>query len=205
MNVSGLAHLRECMFSQLNNTLISAFVERWQPDTNTFHMPFGEMTITLHDVYFILGLPIDGLFVNSTSEKEDLVYTASELLGINVNDLLASWPNGGPKLEKIRLCCSNDGVPTETQAGGYITYLLGSTLLIDKTGTNVKPLFIECFQDFESIPQYSWGSAALAYLFRQLGIASRAKCAQLGGCLTLLEVSFISVLLFSSNICIYES
>ncbi|CAN0899135.1 hypothetical protein LINGRAHAP2_LOCUS20093 [Linum grandiflorum] len=34
--------------------MLQAFIQRSQPDTNTFHMPFGEMTLTLHDVWNIL-------------------------------------------------------------------------------------------------------------------------------------------------------
>nr|XP_025607413.1 protein MAIN-LIKE 2-like [Arachis hypogaea]XP_025657603.1 protein MAIN-LIKE 2-like [Arachis hypogaea] len=44
----------------LDEPLVSAFVERWRPETHTFHMPFGECTVTLHDVAFQLGLPVDG-------------------------------------------------------------------------------------------------------------------------------------------------
>lgn len=40
--------------------LITALVERWRPETNTFHFSCGEMTITLEDVYMILGLPVTG-------------------------------------------------------------------------------------------------------------------------------------------------
>ncbi|KAH9306811.1 hypothetical protein KI387_011215, partial [Taxus chinensis] len=37
-----------------------ALIERWDPATNVFHLPTGEMTITLEDVYRILRLLIDG-------------------------------------------------------------------------------------------------------------------------------------------------
>ncbi|XP_065860031.1 uncharacterized protein [Euphorbia lathyris] len=52
---TGLSHLPHAMFRNLDTPLLTAFVERWQPDTNSFHMPFGEMTIQLHDVWQILG------------------------------------------------------------------------------------------------------------------------------------------------------
>ena len=61
---SRLTNLDQLMFRRINDNLISAFVERWHPETNTFHMPFGEMTITLHDVLAIIGKKI--FFTNFT-------------------------------------------------------------------------------------------------------------------------------------------
>ncbi|KAH1063834.1 hypothetical protein J1N35_028821, partial [Gossypium stocksii] len=40
--------------------LIFTLVERWHPETHTFHLPYGECTIILEDVVLQLGLPIDG-------------------------------------------------------------------------------------------------------------------------------------------------
>ena len=45
---------------EIDHCLISALVERWWPETRTFHLPHGEMSITLQDVEVIFRLPIDG-------------------------------------------------------------------------------------------------------------------------------------------------
>ena len=47
---SGLAPLVYHSYRFIDYVVVAAFVERWQPDTNTFHLPFGDMTITLDDM-----------------------------------------------------------------------------------------------------------------------------------------------------------
>jgi hypothetical protein len=34
--------------------------EKWHEETNNFHMPIGEMTVTLDDVTYLLHIPIEG-------------------------------------------------------------------------------------------------------------------------------------------------
>jgi Plant mobile domain len=43
--------------------LISAIIERWRRETHTFHLPVGEMTVTLEDVSCLWGLPINEYLV----------------------------------------------------------------------------------------------------------------------------------------------
>lgn len=58
-----LCCLRDLTFKHIDSLLMLAFLERQQPNTNTFHMHFGEMMITLHDVQLILGISARGLAV----------------------------------------------------------------------------------------------------------------------------------------------
>ena len=61
---------------QLDQSLLTALVDRWRPETHTFHLPCGEMTPTLQDVAYLLGLPIVGEVVGprvvAASWKDDL-------------------------------------------------------------------------------------------------------------------------------------
>jgi len=44
----------------VDRSLLTALVDKWRPETHTFHMPCGEMGPTLQDVSMILGLPLTG-------------------------------------------------------------------------------------------------------------------------------------------------
>ena len=53
-----LGRLVEGGLVQLDRSLLTALVDRLRPETHTFHLPCGEMTPTLQDVAYLLGLPI---------------------------------------------------------------------------------------------------------------------------------------------------
>ncbi|CAN1184257.1 Protein MAIN-LIKE 2 [Linum perenne] len=80
----GLDSLRDALKLTPDPELITALVERWRLETNTFHLYGGEATITLEDVHFITGLSADGLPVTSPrlipSDVDELcAYVESQL------------------------------------------------------------------------------------------------------------------------------
>lgn len=60
----------------VDRSLLAALVDRWRPETHTFHLPCGEMAPTLQDVSYLLGLPLAGDAVGPVDGaggwKEDL-------------------------------------------------------------------------------------------------------------------------------------
>ena len=175
---------------------MSAFVERWQPETNTFHMPFGEMTITLDDVSTILGIPVTGKAVS----VEQLSFERSKTLvehGLGVTsqhaheELVGVW-GSSVRLEWLRDLFGDvtDADPKEHirhAARAYLLYILGCTLFTDKSGTRVPVLYLRLLMNLDQARTYAWGAAALAHLYRQLGFATRSGVRQIAGYLTLLE------------------
>ena len=180
-----LGRLPYVVHQHIDSALIAAFVERWQPDTNTFHMPWGEMTIMLHDVQRILGLTIDGALPTVPPAAEWKLGLAS-LFGDPIAELQrkGSIINGNVNVsELLELCHRSQSL--ETQSSAYYMAVVGSTLLVDKTRSGMKPHPIIAVTADKG--EIAWGAVTLAYLYRQLGTASRAGCRTIAGCLTLLQ------------------
>jgi hypothetical protein len=79
--VVGLAQTR---YTYLDPGLLSTFVERWYGDTGNFHMPCGEMRVTLDDVRCLLHLPIQGRLLDHSriSNKATNVEWMITLIGL---------------------------------------------------------------------------------------------------------------------------
>ena len=132
----GIYHFGHIM---INWPLITCLVERWRPKTHTFHVPFKEMTITLHDVAISLGLLIDRPAVTGTCVF-DVAELREELLGVTP---LADALRGSAI--SIRWLCDQlstpvpdvDKVTLERSARDFILALMGSFLFANKKGVHV--------------------------------------------------------------------
>nr|GMD81429.1 serine/threonine-protein phosphatase 7 long form homolog [Ipomoea batatas] len=186
---AGFGHLRLIPAISLDNPLISALVERWRRETNTFHLTVGEMTVTLEDVAYLLGLPVDGEPVIGVT------YTSCEAVRLKY---LGKAPNSGytsggmVKLswlkETFSFCpadASLEDIEHHTRA--YLLYLVGSTIFSTTTGNKVPVMYLPLFENFDEAGKYAWGAAALSFLYRALGNASLRSQSTISGCLTLLQ------------------
>ncbi|XP_071727127.1 serine/threonine-protein phosphatase 7 long form homolog [Rutidosis leptorrhynchoides] len=61
---AGLAGVFSTGFHKLDHALITALVERWRPETHTFHFSVCEAIVTLQNIQVLWGLPINGQHVS---------------------------------------------------------------------------------------------------------------------------------------------
>ena len=193
---AGLWHAANIPFFEYDSALISALVERWRPETHTFHLPFGECTITLQDVAFQLGLRIDGEPVSGcTSNWEtywnrDIRSFCRELLGavpdeshIQGSSVALTWFSS--QFQTLDVDASEATIARHTRA--FILQLLGGFLMADASAARVSLKWLPLLSDFGEIGRLSWGSAVLANLYRQLCRGVRQPTQNLAGCLALLQ------------------
>ncbi|KAF8370245.1 hypothetical protein HHK36_031722 [Tetracentron sinense] len=188
---AGLLPLLKWHSFSLDAPLLTAIVERWRSEKNTFHFPCGEMTITLQDVAHILGLRVTGEVVSGCSISKD---DARELC----NRLLGKVPNrfkcGAIKLRWLEENFSKE-CTTETKTKvmlqrtrAFLLWLIGKTLFPEPSRSLVSPNFLCLFDNIEFAGEYAWGAAALAFLYRSLSKTCTATAKYIGGSLPLLQV-----------------
>ncbi|KAE8733142.1 hypothetical protein F3Y22_tig00001478pilonHSYRG00093 [Hibiscus syriacus] len=112
--------------------LISALVERWRPETHTFHLLCGESMITLEDVSMHLGLPVDrdvisGIAFDSwtTLCRKNLGRVSESFIG---GRILLNWLDAN--FRELSADAYEDEVKMYARA--YILQLIGGLLMLDK-------------------------------------------------------------------------
>lgn len=190
--------------------LISAFLDRWRPETHTFHLRFGEATVTLEDVYYILGLRSTGRPVLSAGGGSvDLLH---ELLGVSPG------PHEGDVILKGRIkiswlvehfgdCARLLSAHVDEYDDQLLYHIRAHALLLigslfpNSTGYRMPLNLLPYVRNLDDISTYSWGSACLAYLYKNLCSSSIGEASEICGSMTLLQVhTFLQWL--SSVICI---
>ncbi|RYR12829.1 hypothetical protein Ahy_B04g070158 isoform F [Arachis hypogaea] len=172
---AGLYHLARlnARWFWLDEPLVSGFIERWRPETHTFHMPFGECTITLQDVAYQLRLSVDGLPVSRCfTDFEKFIVEGKpawewfqELFGelppqnkVKHYTVHFTWFH-----ERFRVL--PDDATEETvriYARAYIMMLLSTQLFGDKSENRVHIWWLPFVARLDDMGSYSWGSTALA-------------------------------------------
>ncbi|XP_050277135.1 serine/threonine-protein phosphatase 7 long form homolog [Quercus robur] len=183
---AGLDGLLRVPHMDIDHALITALVERWRPETHSFHLPHGEMTITLQDMEVIMGVPVDGLplveTIPSTGSWRDV---CRRLLGYQPPERQLGKDKNTGVLEGVSIKAKwledqfRNPLPVDAPealvqkyARFYILELLGGTLFMDKSGERISIRYLQYFDPISNGKKYSWGSAALSWLYRHLCKAS---------------------------------
>ncbi|KAL5130685.1 Serine/threonine-protein phosphatase 7 long form [Glycine soja] len=148
--------LRQCGFYwiikmrylKINAALISAFIERWRPETHMFHLRCGEATITLQDVSVLLGLRTDGTpLIGSTNL--DWADLCEELLGVRPQE--GELEGSVVKLSWLAHHFSHINIDE------------GGVLFVNKSSSRVSLRYLQFLRDFEQC------STATDYKVKSIG------------------------------------
>ena len=160
----------------MNPAAITALVDRWRPETHTFHLRTGEMTVTLQDVSMILALPIEGKPVCIDTKADGWRGMMEDMIGKSPPEI---YNEDGEKLrptagatytwiaDNFSKCpegAERDEV--EKYARVYVWYVISRTLFADGGGNTAKWIWLKLLSNMKT--KWSWGSAALAFLYRQV-------------------------------------
>ena len=190
IDAAGLIGLFKVPDMEVNHALITALVERWRPETHTFHLPYGEMGITLQDIEVMLGIPVDGLPVTG---RTNLIWSevCRDLLGhepppVIPNSNKSTFAGARIKYNWLDeqfaapLAADASDEVVQQHARYHLVVWMGALLFMDKSADRVSLITLLLLNPFSNARQYSWGSAALAWLYRQLCSASKKDVMQIG-------------------------
>ncbi|KAL5147316.1 Serine/threonine-protein phosphatase 7 long form [Glycine soja] len=157
-------------YLKINAALITALIERWRPETLTFHIRCGECMISL----CVDGAPLVG------PTNLDWVDLCEELLGVR--------PQEGELQGSVLV---GDHFPQLNNHDGNIQQLerfIRGALFVDKGSSKVSLSYLQFLRDFGHYRMYSWGPVVLAYLYREMCSAIDYKTKSIGGMCILIQM-----------------
>jgi len=173
VGATGLSPLIDCSVVTGDPRLISAFVERWHSETSTFHLPVGELTITLDDVSSLLRFPITGaLHSFHALSTEEVIFLLIELLEVSAEEARAETTL--TRGAYVRLGWVRDIYEMRCQARrwivaarAYLLHLVCCTLFANKSATYVHVVHLDAFRNLGQSGGYAWGVAVLVHMYDQ--------------------------------------
>nr|AAG46156.1 putative Mutator protein [Oryza sativa Japonica Group] len=140
-----------------NAAALTALVDRWRPETHTFHLPCGELTVTLEDVAMILGLPIRGQAVTGDTASGNWRERVEEYLGLEppvAPDGQRQTKTSGVPLSWLRAnfgqCPAEaDEATVQRYCRAYVLYIFGSILFPDSGGDMASWMWLPLLADWD--------------------------------------------------------
>ncbi|XP_060181152.1 protein MAINTENANCE OF MERISTEMS-like [Lycium barbarum] len=174
-------------------------IERWRPETHTFHLRTGETTITLQDVEVIYGLHIDGQalyrveppqlsYPQELTRLTDFVPHQRDMHGRS--RLLRSFLHAHLRLVHLQhpIGEATPQVDVDRRAYLYLLIIFGGIMFPNTSGADMSMRYLLFIEDLDQLGCYSWGAAILAYIYRGFDRASMGERLEVAAFSPLLQV-----------------
>jgi len=178
--MSGLTPLLASRYENISHGFVCAMSERWHEETDSFHLPVGEMTITLDDVACLLGILITGrLLLDRELTREeriemmqvDLLFTEEAAAKEVARQGVAHVNFGVLKRryeELLNRCNQLLEIDTHEEQDerahvrlacikAFLLLLLDWTIFAGKNSKNINLLWLLALQDMDELDNWSWG------------------------------------------------
>ncbi|KAL0343924.1 UNVERIFIED_CONTAM: protein MAIN-LIKE 2 [Sesamum angustifolium] len=162
----------------------------------TFHFSVGEATVTLQDISIIWALPIEGNLITGV----DIKWTTQQWQNY-CHQWLGFRPNENAfKHSRIKLSALLDWLLNNTcddespfddllqEARVCVMCIIGGILCPHATGNTVSLLYLRHIEIIDEERPSNWSTAVLAYLYRELCMASQRGKTNIGGAMQLLQI-----------------
>ncbi|RYQ88336.1 hypothetical protein Ahy_B09g095585 isoform K [Arachis hypogaea] len=161
-------------------------------------MPFKECTITLQDVAYQLRLPVDGHAVSGCMTDFHMHIEGARPAWEWFEELFGELPPPDKRKlytvhftwfhEQFRVLPADASEETvRIYARAYIMMLLSTQLFMDKSANRVHLRWLPFVARLDDMGSYSWGAAALAWLYRCMCRVANRNVTNLAGPLQLLQ------------------
>ncbi|KAL4372911.1 hypothetical protein AHAS_Ahas05G0029100 [Arachis hypogaea] len=130
LRATGFYHVSRIGVIRGFHPMLAALVERWRPETHSFVLPIGEVTVTLEDVAHIFGLPIDGEPVSGWTDSSSEFVQNQGIAIFGREPSVSHNAKSYIKLAWVRRIRDAEPLNTEESIRRYIhTYSWGSACL----------------------------------------------------------------------------
>ena len=217
VDASGLRPLLLTGYESISHGLVCAMAERWHEETSSFHLPVGEMTITLDDVTCLLDIPIVGRLIGDDDLDHDhgvdlmvnhLLFPVEEAVEQVSNNSGAHVTYTALKeryehlLNRCNQLLGEDLSEEEDEMSrirpacvkAFLLLLLGYTLFAGKNSKTINLLWMLAIRNLDELGEWSWGGMGLAFLYEQLSLTSSSHVGAVGGYMSLLVVIFFCLI-----------
>ncbi|XP_025886091.2 serine/threonine-protein phosphatase 7 long form homolog [Solanum lycopersicum] len=159
IELSGLYGVYRSNRPSVDRSLITSLVERWRPETHTFHFRTGEATITLQDVEVLYGLPVNGDPVvgdESIRTIGDWQNICQRLLGFiprpqdfNRSSLKVTALNAH-MLEQLQLPDLTTQEMIDQMARCYMFWMIADMMMADTSGNYLNLMYLPMLEDLNA-------------------------------------------------------